>query len=93
MKNRVDDDALRFDLIEDRVGESADKGTMVIGKDCRIHQGMSLYRQGHRFKGTEELQTQPEALLLIPGKGIGNILPGLREKARLFTPWIQGWTS
>ena len=93
MKDRIHDDAMRFDLVEDRVGKPANKGTMVIGKNCRIHQGMSLNGQDRRFKGTKEFQTQPEALLFIPGKGIGDILPGLWEKVRLFTPWIKGSTS
>jgi len=93
VEDRIDNDALWLNLIEDHIGESADKGTPVVNKHSRIHQGMSLNGDDRRVNTTQELPTQPETLLLAPSKGVGDILPGRREKVRLFSPSIQGSTS
>ena len=93
MEDRIDNDALRLNLIEDHIGESTDKSTPVIGQYRRIHLRVSLNGHDRRLNTPYELQAQPESLLLVPGKAIGDILPGRRENVRLFSPSTQGSTS
>jgi hypothetical protein len=93
VEDGMDNDPLGFDLIEDRVGKSADEGTTVIEKDNRIHGRMSLNGQHRSFDATQKLQPQSWTLLIVPSNGAGDILPGLGEKMQLSTGEIQGSTS
>ena len=93
MKDGVDDDSLRVNLIEGHIRESADQCLAVVIEDSRIHERVSLDGQDRRFKTTKEFQTQAKTLVLIPDKGVSGILPSLGGEMRLSTPWIQGSTS
>ncbi len=93
MEDCVDHDAFVLDLIEDNEGESSDKSPAVIGEHGRIHQGMSFDGDDCRFNAPQELQTLIRDSVLVPGKGVGNVLPGRGEKVRLFSPGTQGSTS
>ena len=93
MEDRTDNDALGLNVVEDHVGESADKGTTIVRKHYRVHLRMPLNGNHRRFDGTKELQTQPRTLALVLGKRIGEVLPGHGEEVRLFSLLIQGSTS
>lgn len=93
MEDRINNKALGLNLIEDHIRESTDKSTPVIGKHDRIHLRMSLNGDDRRLNTPNELQAQPKTLLLVPGKAVGDILSGRREKVRLFSLSTQGSTS
>jgi len=93
MEDCINNKAFWLNLIEDHIRESTDKSTPVISKHRRIHLRMSLNGDDGRLNAPHELQPQPETLLLVPGKAVGDILFGRREKVRLFSPSTQGLTS
>ncbi len=93
MEDRINHDAPRLNHIEDYIRKSANEGTPVVGQHCRIHLRVSLHGKDRRLHTPYELQTQPGTLPLVPGKAVGQILPGRREKVRLFSPLTQEWTS
>lgn len=93
MKNGMDDNSCRFNLVENCIGEPAGQCPPIIIENGRIHGRVSLDEQERCFKTTQEFQTQAKALLLIPGKSVSGILPGLGGEIRLSMPWIQGSTS
>jgi len=93
MEDGMDDNSLRLDFVENRIREPADQCLAVIIENGRIHERVSLDGQDRRLQTTQEFQTQAKTLLLIPGKSVSGVLPGLGGEMRLSTPWIQGSTS
>jgi len=60
VKDRVDNDALRLNCVKDHIGESADKGTAIIGEHSRIHRRMSLDRGDRGLDITHEQEDSPQ---------------------------------
>jgi hypothetical protein len=89
VKNRMNNNAMKLNFVEDRVGESASKYPSILRYRNRIHQGVLMNRFYRCFKTPQKFKTQPETLLLVPGEGFNNIRPGFRNKIDIFTLWGQ----